>query len=369
MGEFDNAGFPLSYCLLSTATAIDQGKRTKALAGWAQCVRDKYGLNPVFIHTDKDMAEIGCSKMVWDAKINLCWWHLRRAVRVRLAKGKLSTSPYNVDRAMKEFGFIDANFIPPGTQIDIEDCEGGSPDDVVLPLVNAETSSSSTNPPTMSLPNPPANQPPAIHPPILGQPLGDASNALRIKFSLPSIVSAVGRVIQGAGFKLHIAPKQLLPDIEEEEPKPMEDEGSISEEDDDSDGPSRRTFCPVVYREPIINMMERHYCAHPSIPGYGPPDAVGIKKWAVRQSYNFCHKNKLPEVWAYLWENWYRKGRWELWARCAHKLIPVLKTTMILESQYVSNTWYFIYFTDLFTAGDASNTTFCIISTCRAVTY
>lgn len=28
-------------------------------------------------------------------------------------------------------------------------------------------------------------------------------------------------------------------------------------------------------------MMERHYCAHPSIPGYGPPDAIGIKRWAV----------------------------------------------------------------------------------------
>jgi hypothetical protein len=146
MGEFDNAGFPLSYCLLSTATAIDQGKRTKALATWAQCVRNKYSLNLVFIHTDKDMAEIGCSKMVWDAKINLCWWHLQRAVRARLAKGKLSTSLYNIDRTMKEFGFIDADFIPPGTRVDIENCEGGSPDNELLPLVNAETSSAPTNP-------------------------------------------------------------------------------------------------------------------------------------------------------------------------------------------------------------------------------
>ncbi|KAG2153487.1 uncharacterized protein EDB93DRAFT_1248751 [Suillus bovinus] len=31
LGEFDNAGFPLSYCLLSTATAIEIGKRTTAL--------------------------------------------------------------------------------------------------------------------------------------------------------------------------------------------------------------------------------------------------------------------------------------------------------------------------------------------------
>ncbi|KAG0693922.1 hypothetical protein DFH29DRAFT_815867 [Suillus ampliporus] len=31
LGEFDNAGFPLSYCLLLTATAIEIGKRTTAL--------------------------------------------------------------------------------------------------------------------------------------------------------------------------------------------------------------------------------------------------------------------------------------------------------------------------------------------------
>ncbi len=255
MGELDNAGFPLSYCLLSTATAIDQGKRTKALVAWAQCVHDKYSLNPVFIDTDKDMAEIGCSKKVWDAKINLCWWHLRQAVRARLAKGKLSTSPYNVDHAMKEYGFIDANFIPPGTRVDLEDCEGGSPDDK---LVNAKTSSPPAIPPAASPPSPPTNQPPAINPPTLGRPLGDVSNALRMKFSLPSIASAVGRVIQGAGFKLHIAPTQL-PDIKKEEPKPIEDKDAVSEDDEDDDGRGCCTFCPVVYREPIINMMERHY--------------------------------------------------------------------------------------------------------------
>ena len=60
MAEHDNAGFPLSYCLISTATAIDQGKRTKSLAAWAACIRDKYGVNPIFTHVDKDMGEIGC---------------------------------------------------------------------------------------------------------------------------------------------------------------------------------------------------------------------------------------------------------------------------------------------------------------------
>lgn len=82
-------------------------------------------------------------------------------------------------------------------------------------------------------------------------------------------------------------------------------------------------------------MMERHYCAHRIIPGYAAPNPAAIKQWAVQQMYGFCVKNELPEVWAYLWENWYRKGRWDLWARSVDPLIPVLKTTMILESQSV----------------------------------
>src|SRR5258708_33513376 len=87
MGEYDNAGFSLSYCLLSTATAIDQRKRTKSLSAWATCLRDQYGVDAEFTHVDKDMAEIGTLKEVWQkSKISLCWWHLRRAVRTQLAK-------------------------------------------------------------------------------------------------------------------------------------------------------------------------------------------------------------------------------------------------------------------------------------------
>ena len=115
MGEYDNAGFPLTYCLLSTATAIDQGKRMGALSAWACCLRDKYDINSIFVHTDKDMAKIGCVKAVWGAKHNLCWWHLQRAVQTRLAKAKLSTTPYNIERARAEYTFISIDFLPPGT--------------------------------------------------------------------------------------------------------------------------------------------------------------------------------------------------------------------------------------------------------------
>ncbi|KAF8224736.1 hypothetical protein L208DRAFT_1409656 [Tricholoma matsutake] len=99
MAEHDNAGFPVSYCLLSTATSIEQGK---ALTGWATCIKEAYGIDPVFVHVDKDMAEISMAKEVWKAKINLC------------CQAKLTMTPYNVQWAHIEFPFIDMTFIPLG---------------------------------------------------------------------------------------------------------------------------------------------------------------------------------------------------------------------------------------------------------------
>ena len=126
IGEYDNTGFPLSYCLLTTASSLEEGKRTRALEAWATALRDNYGLTPRFVHTDKDMAEIGASRRVWpEAKHQLCWWHQREALRRRL-KGNLPTSVYNPLRAKREHGFINLAFRPHG-RADPNDIEGGIP--------------------------------------------------------------------------------------------------------------------------------------------------------------------------------------------------------------------------------------------------
>ncbi|KAJ7600229.1 hypothetical protein C8J56DRAFT_879955 [Mycena floridula] len=87
------------YCLLTTATAVGISKRKKALEAWA-----------------KDIAEIGMARDVWEgAKIQLCWWHMQKAVEQRLAK--VSTTPYKTKQAKRAhscFPFIDPNFKPPG---------------------------------------------------------------------------------------------------------------------------------------------------------------------------------------------------------------------------------------------------------------
>src|SRR6266404_287954 len=127
--EYDNTGFPLSYCLLTTATTLENGARTWALEAWATNLCDNYSVNPRFVHTDKDMAEIGASRLVWPgAKHQLCWWHQREAVRRQL-KGNLPTSMYNPWRAKHEHGFIDQEFRPYGC-VDPSDSEGCTPEEI-----------------------------------------------------------------------------------------------------------------------------------------------------------------------------------------------------------------------------------------------
>ncbi|KAF9007237.1 hypothetical protein BDQ17DRAFT_1324455 [Cyathus striatus] len=68
----------------ATLSAISQGKRTKCLAAWAQCLKNTYDINPVFIHINKDMAEISAACSVWSTKISICWWHMQKALREQL---------------------------------------------------------------------------------------------------------------------------------------------------------------------------------------------------------------------------------------------------------------------------------------------
>ena len=181
--------------------------------------------------------------------------------------------PYNPKRAWSEYHFIDLAFVPTG-RTDPHECKGG--------LLDATTA-------IMHLMEPPHSSP----------------NTL----------------------SLHIPPpSQLLTFMVQEKKDTVKEDVS----DDDTE---RRVFCPPEHREPIMKMMEAHLCTHPLIPGYSHPSTAGIHKWAVKQMYQYCVSNDLRELWAYLWENWYHTGRWELWAHLQHPGIPILKTTMIMESQ------------------------------------
>ncbi|OBZ78537.1 hypothetical protein A0H81_00404 [Grifola frondosa] len=293
MAEHDNAGFPLSYCLLSTATSIEVHKRTNALKVW------------------RNMSGTRMAREVWPVKLQLCWWHLRRAVRQRFSKNKLSTSPYDAHRAHDDFPFISPSFVPTG-QADASEHEGGIRD---ARPVRAEDhpGKQSVNavhlrihvPPSMQQLPPPSPFPsdplaPTLTSCVMANTTGEPQAPIAITTAV-DIVSKPSAAAIGSG---------------------------------ETEEASRRTFCPEEFREPLINMMERHFCAHPLIPGYSHPSPEGIREWAVKEVYAYCVQQDLREVWAYLWENWYRRGRWELWARAPDPQIPRLKTTMLLESHW-----------------------------------
>ncbi|KAJ3529727.1 hypothetical protein NM688_g7813 [Phlebia brevispora] len=314
MAEHDNAGFPLSYCLLSTATSMDIHKRRNALKAWADHVREKYDVNPTFIHLDKDMGEIGMARDVWIAKIQLCWWHLRRAVRTRLAKNKLSTTPYNPYRAHDEFPFIDIAFRPPD-QGDPCEYEGGL-DTIAPAAVPERPERKSVNALFIRLPGSYIPNSPNI-----ATEAAEAPPSLPESRQLGIRVDAEQGISERASHTVADGTTNTALTIR----VPCIAERTIVE---------TRVFCAEEYRESIVDMMERHLCAHPLIPGYSHPSPEGIREWAVNEMYMFCVDHDLREVWAYLWENWYRSGRWELWARAPHPQIPRLKTTMLLESHW-----------------------------------
>ena len=330
MAKHDGTGYPIMYCLLSTATSTEIRKCTKALNKWASRLRDMYNINPDFCHLDKDMGEIGMAQGVWKmVKLQLCWWHMRKALRERLAKRKLSTTPYNGEWAQEQFGFIDLQFCPAGNA-DPEEYEGRIEDSASSSAVYATPSgmNSATSPSfkytsTALLLDALRTQRLSIKIPAPSQPAGSISN--HILCSEPTNTPSISSLRTP---KLIIKiPANHTASNDNQSTKDKSDQKDVKDKSE------RHTFCAEEHRQPIIDMVEWHFCTHPLIPSYSHPTPTGICKWAVREIYGYCVVNDLHEVWVYLWENWYRQGRWELWAQADYEEIPVLKTTMIMESQ------------------------------------
>ncbi|KAJ3779890.1 hypothetical protein GGU10DRAFT_421211 [Lentinula aff. detonsa] len=208
------------------------------------------------------MAEIGALGQVWpSARAQICWWHQRKAIKERITKAKLSATPYDAKRGHAEFSFIDGNFYPPG-RADPGEREGGREG-------RGRDTTMDEPIPTPTKPDPNAilfMLPPSQVPLPTFPPNTKASSC--------------------AGF-IKIPPQKPSPEVDEE----------INS--------SIRRFCPIELREHVLSRIESHRHAHPFIPGFAAPTEEGIYYWAVKQMYSFCKEHDLPELWAYLWENWY----------------------------------------------------------------
>ncbi|KIJ52336.1 hypothetical protein M422DRAFT_156450 [Sphaerobolus stellatus SS14] len=116
VGEAKGIGIPLAYLLVSTSKDAHPGAKQKIIESWLTSLKS-LGINPEFILTDKDQAEINAVRIVWPhSKHQLCFWHALKAIKRRLAKNKSTPTPYNAQKAHEHFQFIDPNFLPRGQQ-------------------------------------------------------------------------------------------------------------------------------------------------------------------------------------------------------------------------------------------------------------
>lgn len=114
--EVDGTGYPLGYLFLDNNGNGVSGAQTNIITRFLEKFRE-YGIFPQFFLTDKDFAQISAGQTVWpNAKIQLCHWHLRRAVETKLKDTHLpKRDNYEPMAANHEFSFIDIEFNPSNT--------------------------------------------------------------------------------------------------------------------------------------------------------------------------------------------------------------------------------------------------------------
>lgn len=249
LAELDGSGIPLAYCFTEVHENNVHGAR-KATPGSTTAVLDQFlsplrdrGLNPTFVGTDKDFAEIRAVQQVWPAaKVQLCYWHARRAMRSRLANSRHAQAAVTQYRPSEAATLV----------ADIEICWASIP----------------------------TSRPNGLH-----------------RYAQCECVSRNFDITASTYRESVTADDQVT----------------------------------------MLDIFSKHYNAHTFIPGvdgaHHTPKA--IHQLCVTEAYHWSRSHNYPKLWAYLWANWYKPDHWSLWARSVDAIgIPVLKTTMIVESHW-----------------------------------
>jgi hypothetical protein len=112
VGQFQGSGFALGYLILDIHQD-NELTRTTVLTEFFTHFRN-LGLNPDFIFTDKDFAEINAAKSVWnESHVQLCLWHIKKAIltKIRSSKKQERYSSFTTTD-FANFPFIDSKFLP-----------------------------------------------------------------------------------------------------------------------------------------------------------------------------------------------------------------------------------------------------------------
>jgi hypothetical protein len=123
--NYGGHGVPLAYLYVDTFTAPEDrlqdprnriNSRVKVLKEFFSLLRSE-GILPIFVLVDKDAGQIAAIQEAWSwiANIQLCLWHIKRAIDRKLKEKKYKLSQYTQQRAKEaneQFSFIDVTWIP-----------------------------------------------------------------------------------------------------------------------------------------------------------------------------------------------------------------------------------------------------------------
>lgn len=113
LGEAYGSGLPLGYLLVKSPGSTAGGEKQAILEQFLKHLATKYNLAIAFTLSDKDWSEINACRNVFPfADHQLCYWHVLRAIKKRLAILRRQPAPYNVKEAREEFPWIDKTFVP-----------------------------------------------------------------------------------------------------------------------------------------------------------------------------------------------------------------------------------------------------------------
>jgi len=112
--EVNGTGFPLAYLFLENNGNCNGWIRTDTIAAFLTEIRLRKHVEPEFFLTDKDFVQISAAQRTWPSvKIQLCQWHVKRAIETKLRDSKKTQQIiYNSLAAHEKFPFIEVTFIP-----------------------------------------------------------------------------------------------------------------------------------------------------------------------------------------------------------------------------------------------------------------
>lgn len=112
LGEVYGSGCPLGYLLIRSSDGNPGGKE-RYIQNLLEYFKASWKIRALITLTDKDLSEINAFLKVFpDAKHQLCFWHCLKAIKTRLAILRRRPKYYDVKEALKEFDWIDADFVP-----------------------------------------------------------------------------------------------------------------------------------------------------------------------------------------------------------------------------------------------------------------